>query len=904
MNTNRIVNLSLLSIYCLMFAYDANGQVLTLGRNHTVAVNSLGTATGWGDNTDGQASGGNSAAGLTAVSAATYTTLGLRANGTVTGWGWNGYNLISGASGLTGITAIDTRWDHALALKSNGTVVGWGDNSQNQASGGSSVTGATAVSAGGAYSLALKSNGTVAAWGYNASGQVSGAAGVSGAVAIAAGYAHGLALKSNGTVAAWGANNSGQIGTIGSLTNVAAVAADWSHSLALRNNGTVAAFGTDFYGETSGAATQTNLVWVGTGEHYSYGVKSDGSLVSWGKNVDGQRNTPASLALPTGATWATATSGDYLNAHRWSQQLPSTALSDAIFDKSGSYSVAFGNQARAKSLNVTAGSVNFQQNGHTYKAENSINVGSGATLFAQGPLQAPAINVAGYLSLDSAATFTGNPNLSVINSNSLVSFASGDHSVGSLTGSGRVNLNSANLTVGANNNSLIFGGEISGSGNLIKTGIGTTTFSGANTYTGLTQIDSGTISLSGNERIADTSHVVVGGAGAFTLNGSQETIGNLSGQGTVNLNSNATLRTGGNNTGTTFTGNIAGNGTLRKQGVGTMTLVNPQSLTGNVRVDQGTLRMAGNNLLTNLSTSGLGLAIGPGGTLDLNTTSQTIGLVGNDGTVNLSGGSLNASNYYSNLGTTHVGSGQLSGQILANFAGGTFNVGTGGALQSNTIDNQSGAIINLDPGAFLMSANIVNNGTIFGDFQINLGQTLSGAGTAFAEVTVFNGGILAPGNSIDTITFEDLRFGPGGKLELEIADADGAPGSGWDAVNVNDTLQINATSANPIELHLLSFDAGIPQPIGNFDNTQSYSWTFLSAAGGITGFDSSGFTVNTDDFAFYNPFSGTFRVERNGNDLNLVYAATIPEPGSLLALAAAGSIVGVFRRRRLVRSNT
>lgn len=519
----------------------------------------------------------------------------------------------------------------------------------------------------------------------------------------------------------------------------------------------------------------------------------------------------------------------------------------------------------------------------------TVTLGGTNTFSAPILVQQGTLRVNGHQRLGSSTNLTVDPGATF----DLAGFG---QTLSGLSGSGNVT-NAGNLMVGNNNTSSSFGGSISGSGGLTKIGAGTLTLSGANTYNGQTQIFGGTIALSGNERIANSSHVYVDGAGTLMLNGTQETIGNLSGQGLVNLNNNAALYTGGNNTNTTFLGNISGNGTLRKQGIGAMTLVNPNSLTGSVRVDQGTLRMAGNNLLTNLTTSGIGLGIGPGGTFDVNTTSQTIGLVGNDGMVNLSGGSLNATNY-SNFGTTNVGTGQLSGQILANFAGGFVNVGTGGALQSNTIDNHSGAIIHLDPGAFVMSANVVNNGTINGDFQINLGQTLSGGGTAAGEVTVFNGGVLAPGNSVDTITIADLKFGPGGKLDFELADANGTAGIGWDAVNVSNTLEINATTASPIEIHLISYDSLLPQSVSNFDAAQNYSWTFLTAAGGISGFAADLFTVNTNDFAASNPFTGAFHVQQNGGDLNLVYLAAVPEPGTAAALVAVGA-VWLARRRRV-----
>lgn len=69
--------------------------------------------------------------------------------------------------------------------------------------------------------------------------------------------------------------------------------------------------------------------------------------------------------------------------------------------------------------------------------------------------------------------------------------------VGSLAGSGHVSLGAGALTVGANNQSTAFGGRIQGAGGLSKTGTGTLTLSGANSYTGLTRLDNGTLLLNG-----------------------------------------------------------------------------------------------------------------------------------------------------------------------------------------------------------------------------------------------------------------------------------------------------------------------------------------------------------------------------------------------------------------------
>lgn len=87
-------------------------------------------------------------------------------------------------------------------------------------------------------------------------------------------------------------------------------------------------------------------------------------------------------------------------------------------------------------------------------------------------------------------------------------------SAGSIAGSGRFDLNSAELTVGGNNLSTVVTGVLTGDGNitgtsLIKAGTGTMTLSGINTYTGATVVDGGTLAVNGS--IASSSSLTVNG---------------------------------------------------------------------------------------------------------------------------------------------------------------------------------------------------------------------------------------------------------------------------------------------------------------------------------------------------------------------------------------------------------
>ena len=375
----------------LGLASPANAQSISGGAYHTLGIRPDGTVAAWGLDHNGTFLGASSINGATAVSGGLVHSLALRSNGTVAAWGNDDYGQVSGASSINGATAISAGVVHSLALHSNGTVSAWGDNSNGQVSGATMVNGATAISAGYYHSLALHSNGTVSAWGSDLGGNISGANTVSNATAISAGYYHSLALLSNGTVSAWGADNYGCVSGANAVTGATAVSGGGLHSLVLRSNGTIAAFGSDFRGQVSGAASQTNVVYTFATDSSSFAVRSDGSISAWGWNDSGQLNTPVGFQLPTTVTWVSATNGDYLNSHLWNGRIPSTALSTAVFDKSGTYSINFGNTARAKGLEVAAGDLTFDLGNHVYQVETNVNIASGAIFTTNGTLTASGL---------------------------------------------------------------------------------------------------------------------------------------------------------------------------------------------------------------------------------------------------------------------------------------------------------------------------------------------------------------------------------------------------------------------------------------------------------------------------------------------------------------------------------
>jgi uncharacterized protein with beta-barrel porin domain len=127
-----------------------------------------------------------------------------------------------------------------------------------------------------------------------------------------------------------------------------------------------------------------------------------------------------------------------------------------------------------------------------------------------------------------------------------------------------------------------------GSG-LIKTGTGTLSLSGVNTYTGATTISSGTLALVGAGSIATSSGVVDNGALDISGATSGASIKSLSGAGSVALGAQTLTLT---NASDTFSGAISGSGGVTFAG-GTETLTGTSTYTGPTVVSGGALVLNG-----------------------------------------------------------------------------------------------------------------------------------------------------------------------------------------------------------------------------------------------------------------------------------------------------------------------
>jgi autotransporter-associated beta strand protein len=190
---------------------------------------------------------------------------------------------------------------------------------------------------------------------------------------------------------------------------------------------------------------------------------------------------------------------------------------------------------------------------------------------------------------------------------------------------GNVALTNDSIATVATNSTLNLSGALSGTGGLAKGGVGTLLFSGAsaNTYSGATTVNQGTlllnkiaglsaiagvlvigdgtggmngdvVRLEAAQQISTNSEVIVNSSGLLDLKNSSDAIGALSGDGHVAfVSASAVLNVGNNNASTSFNGIISGPGGVEKVGTGTLTLTGDNSYTGLTSVSAGRLIING-----------------------------------------------------------------------------------------------------------------------------------------------------------------------------------------------------------------------------------------------------------------------------------------------------------------------
>ena len=147
---------------------------------------------------------------------------------------------------------------------------------------------------------------------------------------------------------------------------------------------------------------------------------------------------------------------------------------------------------------------------------------------------------------------------------------------------------------GTTQNSGVIGGLLG----LTKSGLGTQVLGDANTYTGGTTVNAGTLALSGLGTLGATTGTVAIGAGTLDLGGLTRTSGAFTLDSGTLRNGTLTAASYALNNSGTVSAALAGAGALTKSGTGNATLSGANTYSGTTTVNAGTLTVNGSLLNT------------------------------------------------------------------------------------------------------------------------------------------------------------------------------------------------------------------------------------------------------------------------------------------------------------------
>ena len=553
--------------------------------------------------------------------------------------------------------------------------------------------------------------------------------------------------------------------------------------------------------------------------------------------------------------------------------LPSAALTVAGAASFGANSVLNGGSLSAASFAVSGGTIRtvltgtgaLIKTGTSTATLTGANTFSGGTTISGGTLVVNSFGLVGSVTNNATLEFSQDSN---------GTFAGTISGTGQLikSGTGRVGLTGANVYTGGtiinagtltvttsslpgavvNNATLQFNqdgrgtfkGVISGTGAVLKSGLGAAGLTGVNTYTGGTTVDAGTLvvttaSLPGNVTnnailqfnqsskgtyfgvISGTGAVVKTGTGSVGLTGANTYLGSTTISDGILLVTTSSLPGDSANPGSvinnatlqfnqassaTYFGVISGTGAVVKTGTGSVGLVAANTYTGGTTVSEGIL------FVTTLSLPG---DVVNNATLQFNQASKGTyaGVISGTGAVLKTGAGavgLTGANTYAggttiSEGTLVVTSTSLPGDVVNNAiiqfnqnGNGTYAsaiTGTGSLLKTGTgnlgltgLNNYSGGTT-ISDGTLFVTTSSLPTGSVVNNATLQFNQTATGVfnGTISGSGTVIKGGRGSMSFTADN-TYTGTTELIGGTLFIE-----GNQGSASGNVNVASGATLGGT---------------------------------------------------------------------------------------------------------------
>ena len=187
-------------------------------------------------------------------------------------------------------------------------------------------------------------------------------------------------------------------------------------------------------------------------------------------------------------------------------------------------------------------------------------------------------------------------------------------------------------------------------------------------------------------------------------------------------------------------------------------------------------------------------------------------------------------------------SGGLTSTSPYQFQSGTVTAHLGGtaSLQKTTSGNVTLTSANTYSGNTFVTGgrltvnNVSGSGTGTGNVSVSNGGLLAGTGFISGIVTNGPGGSISAGNEIGVLSLGSTVWFGTATNRFDIRDASGTAGVGWDLLNINGTLTLNASAANKAVIDIVSFTlGGVTGLTANFNASQSYLWTIAQTTGGI-----------------------------------------------------------------------